>query len=58
MAKLRSESIARFSFHFSIPFVGALPGLVAQQKAELSPQAPQVCVTSLFESFPLPTTVI
>ena len=37
----------RLVYFFSMPFVEPLPGLVAQQKAESSPHALQLCLSSV-----------
>src|SRR5262249_3684893 len=44
-------------YFFSIPLVAPLPGLVAQQKAESSPQAVQLCLSSVMSPLACPTTV-
>src|SRR5713101_7492081 len=49
--------IMSYFFSFSIPLVAPLPGFVAQQKAESSPHAPQLCFNSVCPSFGLPMTV-
>src|SRR6185503_20473044 len=54
-ASARDET---YFFSFSIPFVAPLPGLVAQQKAELSPHAPQLCFKTISLPLPWPVTVI
>src|SRR3974390_614117 len=41
----------------SMPWVGALPVKVAQQKAESLPHLSQTCLTSVFAPLPVPTTV-
>ena len=45
------------SYYFSMPGVGPLPGLVAQQKAESSPQAAHVCLSSVMSPLACPVTV-
>ena len=45
-----------YFFSFSIPFVGPLPGLVAQQKAESSPHALQECFRTVSLPLPWPVT--
>jgi hypothetical protein len=44
-------------YFFSMPLVAPLPGLVAQQKAESSPQALQLCLSSTMSPLAWPTTV-
>ena len=42
---------ASYFFSFSIPLVAPLPGFVAQQKAESSPHALQLCLSSVCAPF-------
>src|SRR6266508_2078290 len=46
-----------YFFSFSIPLVAPLPGFVAQQKAESSPHALQLCLSSTMSPLAWPTTV-
>src|SRR6185369_11366187 len=47
----------RESYFLSISWVAPLPGLVAQQKAESSPHALQLCLSSVMSPLARPTTV-
>src|SRR5262245_941470 len=47
----------RSGYFFSMPLVAPLPGLVAQQNAESSPQALQLCLSSVMSPLAWPTTV-
>src|SRR5436190_15676529 len=44
-------------YFFSVPLVAPVPGLVAQQNAESSPQALQLCLSSVMSPLAWPTTV-
>ena len=39
--------LCRLGYFFSMPLVAPVPGVVAQQNAESSPQALQVCFSSV-----------
>src|SRR5262245_49853477 len=58
VARLPQVVMVGASYFLSIPLVAPLPGFVAQQNTESSPQALQTCLTSNLPALPTPTASI